>query len=279
MAYVHRFPPVRRPGARLAARETFEWRRGDYWFPDVRTVGGAVAMFMFVTLSMFTIARTAFLERAGGVLEGRGRAWPWGSFFRVSLPLGSSGGGWRSRRADGDPADYGTGPISASRPSPPASISVVLARQPHRGSAVVSRAVGLRGPGYSLSACRADGHFNNTSRQVAMPLQFAPATRWLGLQRLLPVSSCPVARHLLPDGLLLRMVFLEGAMRVRRALRQAGAEQLRARRDHRGDRCVARRPARLCRTPGALALQPQVLNPHRRFGLCGPRLGDRGWAC
>ncbi len=43
-------------------RETFEWRRGDYWFPDVRTVGGAVAMFMFVLYPyVYMIARTAFL--------------------------------------------------------------------------------------------------------------------------------------------------------------------------------------------------------------------------
>ena len=27
-------------------REIFGWRAGDYWFPDVRTVGGAVAMFV-----------------------------------------------------------------------------------------------------------------------------------------------------------------------------------------------------------------------------------------
>ena len=25
-----------------ALREAFEWRRGDYWFPDVRSLGGAV---------------------------------------------------------------------------------------------------------------------------------------------------------------------------------------------------------------------------------------------
>jgi len=71
-------------------RETFGWGRGDYWFPDVRTVGGAVAMFMFVLYPyVYMIARTAFLERAGGMLEA-GRTLglgPWGSFFRVSLPL------------------------------------------------------------------------------------------------------------------------------------------------------------------------------------------------
>ncbi|WP_230976154.1 ABC transporter permease [Pseudothauera nasutitermitis] len=71
-------------------RETFEWRRGDYWFPDVRSVGGAVAMFTFVLYPyVYMLARTAFLERAAGMLEA-GRSLglgPWGSFFRVSLPL------------------------------------------------------------------------------------------------------------------------------------------------------------------------------------------------
>ena len=71
-------------------RETFEWRRGDYWFPDVRSVGGAVAMFMFVLYPyVYMLVRTAFLERAGGMLEA-GRSLglgPWGGFFRVSLPL------------------------------------------------------------------------------------------------------------------------------------------------------------------------------------------------
>ena len=71
-------------------RETFGWTRVDYWFPDVRTVGGAVVMFMFVLYPyVYMIARTAFLERAGGMLEA-GRSLglgPWACFFRVSLPL------------------------------------------------------------------------------------------------------------------------------------------------------------------------------------------------
>ena len=71
-------------------RETFEWRRGDYWFPDVRTLGGAIAMFVLVLYPyVYLLARTAFLERAGGMIEvsrslGLGA---WTSFFRVSLPL------------------------------------------------------------------------------------------------------------------------------------------------------------------------------------------------
>ena len=71
-------------------RDIFEWRRGDYWFPDVRSTGGAVAMFVFVLYPyVYLLARTAFIERASGMLEaartlGLG---PWRSFLRVSLPL------------------------------------------------------------------------------------------------------------------------------------------------------------------------------------------------
>ncbi|WP_325498537.1 iron ABC transporter permease [Ramlibacter sp.] len=71
-------------------RDTFGWKRGDYWFPEIRSAGGAVAMFVFVLYPyVYLLARTAFLERAGGMLEaartlGSG---PWASFFRVSLPL------------------------------------------------------------------------------------------------------------------------------------------------------------------------------------------------
>ena len=71
-------------------RESFGWRRGDYWFPDVRSTGGAVAMFTFVLYPyVYLLARTAFLERASGMLDvGRSLGLSaWGSFFRVSLPL------------------------------------------------------------------------------------------------------------------------------------------------------------------------------------------------
>ena len=71
-------------------RETFGWSRADYWFPDVRTLPGAMAMFVFVLYPyVYLLARAAFLERASGMLEaartlGMG---PWRAFFKVSLPL------------------------------------------------------------------------------------------------------------------------------------------------------------------------------------------------
>lgn len=73
-----------------ALRECFGWSYGDYWFPDIRTLPGAQLMFIFVLYPyVYLLARTAFLERASGMLEaartlGMG---PWRAFFQVSLPL------------------------------------------------------------------------------------------------------------------------------------------------------------------------------------------------
>src|SRR5574343_1541299 len=71
-------------------RDSFGWQHGDYWFPDVRTLPGAILMFMCVLYPyVYLLARAAFLERASGMLEaartlGMCR---WQAFFRVSLPL------------------------------------------------------------------------------------------------------------------------------------------------------------------------------------------------
>lgn len=73
-----------------ALREWFGWKAGDYWFPPIRSTGGAAVMFFFVLYPyVYLLARTAFLERAAGMLEA-GRSLglgPWSGFFRVSLPL------------------------------------------------------------------------------------------------------------------------------------------------------------------------------------------------
>jgi len=73
-----------------ALREAFGWRYGDYWFPEVRSLGGAALMFIAVLYPyVYLLARAAFLERGGTLLEaartlGLG---PWQAFVRVSLPL------------------------------------------------------------------------------------------------------------------------------------------------------------------------------------------------
>ncbi len=71
-------------------RESFGWRRGDYWFPEIRSLGGATLMFICVLYPyVYLLARTAFLERGSGTFEAArslGQS-PWQAFYRVSLPL------------------------------------------------------------------------------------------------------------------------------------------------------------------------------------------------
>jgi len=71
-------------------RETFGWRRGDYWFPEIRSLGGATVMFIFVLYPyVYLLARTAFLERGSGTFEAARSLGlsPLAAFLRVSLPL------------------------------------------------------------------------------------------------------------------------------------------------------------------------------------------------
>lgn len=71
-------------------REIFGWNYGDYWFPDVRSLGGAIILFSCVLYPyVYLLARTVFIERAGSALEAARSLGlsPWESFWRVSLPL------------------------------------------------------------------------------------------------------------------------------------------------------------------------------------------------
>lgn len=75
-------------------REATGWRAGDYWFPDVRSLGGAVLMFTFVLYPyVYLLARTAFLEQSDSMLEvARASGYgPWRTFSRVALPLARPG--------------------------------------------------------------------------------------------------------------------------------------------------------------------------------------------
>lgn len=71
-------------------RDVSGWGPGDYWFPNVRSLGGAMTL---LTLALYPyvylLARTAFLEQSTTMLEASQclRCSPWASFFRVSLPL------------------------------------------------------------------------------------------------------------------------------------------------------------------------------------------------
>ena len=73
-----------------ALRSAFGWSRGDYWFPDVRSVGGAAVMFVAVLYPyVYLLARTAFIERPASLLEAARTLGTAGSraFWRIDLPL------------------------------------------------------------------------------------------------------------------------------------------------------------------------------------------------
>jgi len=73
-----------------ALREWFGWQRGDYWFPEIRSLGGAATMFVFALYPyVYLIARAAFLERGSSTFEAARSLGlsPWSAFMRVSLPL------------------------------------------------------------------------------------------------------------------------------------------------------------------------------------------------
>ncbi len=73
-----------------ALRNFFGWGRLDYWFPDIRSLGGAIIIMSLVLYPyIYLLARAAFLEQSICVLEisrtmGRGQ---WRSFTDVGLPL------------------------------------------------------------------------------------------------------------------------------------------------------------------------------------------------
>ena len=71
-------------------RETFNWGYGDYYFPEIRSVGGAICMLSLVLYPyVYLLVRVAFAEQSTAVLEasrnlGKG---PWQTLFLVALPM------------------------------------------------------------------------------------------------------------------------------------------------------------------------------------------------
>lgn len=71
-------------------RDVTGWQYGDYWFPEVRSLGGAVAMLSLVLFPyVYLLTRAAFLDQSICVLDvsrtlGNG---PWRTFTTVALPL------------------------------------------------------------------------------------------------------------------------------------------------------------------------------------------------
>ncbi len=72
-------------------RSVFGWERSsDYWFPAIRSMGGAMTVMSLVLYPyVYLLARTAFLEQSPSTIDasrvlGYGA---WRSFFKVSLPI------------------------------------------------------------------------------------------------------------------------------------------------------------------------------------------------
>jgi iron(III) transport system permease protein len=72
-------------------RHWFGWERAtDYWFPDIRSIGGAILLFSLTLYPyVYMLARVAFLEQATATLEASRSlgCGPWRSFWSVALPL------------------------------------------------------------------------------------------------------------------------------------------------------------------------------------------------
>ena len=73
-----------------ALRSAIGWQAGEYWFPEVRSLPGAIAMFSLALYPyVYLLSRATFLERSLSALEA-GRLLGYGpvrSFFAIALPL------------------------------------------------------------------------------------------------------------------------------------------------------------------------------------------------
>ena len=71
-------------------RVALGWELGSYWFPPIRSLGGAIAVMVLVLYPyVYLLARAAFLEQSVCVLEA-GRSLgqtPFGCFRRLAVPL------------------------------------------------------------------------------------------------------------------------------------------------------------------------------------------------
>jgi iron(III) transport system permease protein len=72
-------------------RSWFGWKSTqDYWFPNVRSIGGAIVMLTLVLYPyVYLLARSAFLTQSSRLLEASRNLGcsPWQSFWRIALPL------------------------------------------------------------------------------------------------------------------------------------------------------------------------------------------------
>ncbi|MEM9135764.1 MAG: iron ABC transporter permease [Cyanobacteria bacterium P01_F01_bin.42] len=71
-------------------RQVLALEVGQYWFPDIRSLGGAIAMLTLVLYPyVYMLARVAFLDQSRRLIEASRilGCTPWQSFWRVGLPL------------------------------------------------------------------------------------------------------------------------------------------------------------------------------------------------
>ncbi|KII77487.1 ABC transporter permease [Vibrio renipiscarius] len=74
----------------IALRDVMGWQAGDYWFPDIRTLGGAIIVLALVLYPyVYLLCRAAFMEQNVSLLQSARllKCSPWQSFYRISLPL------------------------------------------------------------------------------------------------------------------------------------------------------------------------------------------------
>jgi len=71
-------------------RDTFGWHNGDYWFPEIRSLPGAIVMLALVLYPyVYILARTAFSEQSASLYEvsrSLGRR-PRDHFLKIAIPL------------------------------------------------------------------------------------------------------------------------------------------------------------------------------------------------
>lgn len=75
-------------------RDTFGWGRDDYYFPAIRSLGGAATLITLVLYPyVYMLARASFMEQTVGMLDvGRTLGLsPWKMFARIAVPMARPG--------------------------------------------------------------------------------------------------------------------------------------------------------------------------------------------
>ncbi len=74
----------------ILLRDLTGWGPGEYWFPDIRTLGGAIWVLALVLYPyVYLLCRATFMEQNVSILQSARllKCSPWQSFLRISLPL------------------------------------------------------------------------------------------------------------------------------------------------------------------------------------------------